>query len=661
MEQLEKILPSFDFFGTKPSFYTEGQPKLYSLQGGIIFILSTIICILIFLTCSLDDFKQINPTTTTSSIPSEGYRKVNINKERIWIPWRISDQNEKYINHTNLIYPQIMFYYGENKNNNGFEMNETKLNYKLCNETEMINKPDIYKFNLPLDQVYCIDMDNIEIGGFWMSNFINYIEFDFYYCKNGINYDKNNTDCTNDEKIIQTIGENKLLYIDIYYPVVQFQPMNKTNPVIVVYRQYFYRFSRFSNKNDRLYLQEYVFSGDLGYFESQIKNSSYWGFSSVIGDNYYNGKQKELINEGSTSKIYSLNLYLEPGIIHYKRSYKKIYQSISEWSPIIYIIFILFKNIAKITKTAEGNKKLFELLFENLKERPDKFKLFSEEIDKISKRNNKKHQLNKTYLKQNFMNNLRSVAGAKPSSYLKEMKSIESSYKSGFFENSSNKKIIKKPTKTSIKIREENVIKKQRSLKFVEKRNKNTNNNATCTQDKLNIIEQPSNFLKLNKIQCQKKFSIQSSNINFKKNRRSSVVSIKKNTEPKEKETPKVQFIKKKLFPYRYYLGSVIFSRFKMKQNYCLYSNKFAKVYNFLAKFLDISTYLILLRQFHFIKNNFFNRKDLYRIEENNKINVNKENYFRDADEGINCKEILNKLNDKNVFEKKHKRQKNGD
>ena len=60
-----------------------------------------------------------------------------------------------------------------------------------------------------------------------------------------------------------------------------------------------------------------------------------------------------------------------------------------------------------------------------------------------------------------------------------------------------------------------------------------------------------------------------------------------------------------------------------------------------MAKFLDISTYLILLRQFQFIKNNFFNTKDLYRIEEDNKINVNKSNYFKDANEGINCKEIF--------------------
>ena len=629
MKQIERILPCFDFFGTKPpSFYTDGQPRLYSCLGGIFFILSTLICIFVYVKCSLKDFRQLNPITTISSIPSEGYRKVKINEEKIWIPWRISDYNHKYINHTNLIYPEIIFYYGEK--NNSFKMNEKKLNYKLCNETLMINKSNIYKFNIPLDQLYCIDMDNIEIGGSWMSNFINFIQFDLYYCKNGIDYDENNNDCTNDEKIINEIGEKNSLTINIYYPVVQFQPMNKTNPIIIIYREYFYHFSRNSFKIDRLYLEEHVLNDDLSFYDYRPKNYTYWGLSSIGGDNYCNGKYKELMNEGSTSIIYSLNLYLEPGITYYKRYYKKIYTSISSWLPAIYIIFILFKNIAKIFKYTEGNKKMFELLFENLKERPDKFKLFSDEIENISKEDNKSN------LKQNFVSNRGSSIKIKHRNNLKKMKSIN--YRNAF-NISSNNKIIKKQTKIPNKIYDENKI-ILNSSKFVDEQNKNitTNNNGT-TQDKLNLIDQPNSFLKLNKTPCQKKPSIQSLNINFNKNRKSFIPSVKSSVIQKEKEAPKVQFIKKKLFPYKYYFSSVIFSRCKIQKN-CIYSNKFARVYNFLAKFLDISTYLILLRQFHFIKNNFFNRKDLYRIEEDNKINVNKSNYFRDVNEGINYKEV---------------------
>ena len=56
--------------------------------------------------------------------------------------------------------------------------------------------------------------------------------------------------------------------------------------------------------------------------------------------------------------------------------------------PLVNIIFIIFKVIAKIFKISSGNKKLTELLFENLQRKKpmrfkeEKFNIF--EIDKIS-------------------------------------------------------------------------------------------------------------------------------------------------------------------------------------------------------------------------------------------------------------------------------------
>ena len=63
------------------------------------------------------------------------------------------------------------------------------INYKLCNETSMVNYTDYYAINLELDQLYCIDMEELTIGGSWDFNFLNLISFDIYACKNGIDYD----------------------------------------------------------------------------------------------------------------------------------------------------------------------------------------------------------------------------------------------------------------------------------------------------------------------------------------------------------------------------------------------------------------------------------------------------------------------------------------
>ena len=36
------------------------------------------------------------------------------------------------------------------------------------------------------------EIDNLELGGGWNANFLNYMEIDIYICKDGIEYNENN-------------------------------------------------------------------------------------------------------------------------------------------------------------------------------------------------------------------------------------------------------------------------------------------------------------------------------------------------------------------------------------------------------------------------------------------------------------------------------------
>ena len=89
------------------------------------------------------------------------------------------------------------------------------------------------------------------------------------------------------------------------------------------------------------------------------------------GNNYSTPEIKDLINGGSTPRFYCLYIYLEPGIILYTRKYKKISAIIVEGLPIMYVVFIILENIAKLLKLTEENIIMIELLFENLKEKPN--------------------------------------------------------------------------------------------------------------------------------------------------------------------------------------------------------------------------------------------------------------------------------------------------
>ena len=112
------------------------------------------------------------------------------------------------VNHIGLLYP-IIYYYKWIKNVPKKVMNLSYdlINYRLYNETSMKNNSDSYLLDIDLNQIYCIDMEDLYLEGSWDNEYINYIEFDLYACKDGIDYDENNDNCSTYEKIIEMATE----------------------------------------------------------------------------------------------------------------------------------------------------------------------------------------------------------------------------------------------------------------------------------------------------------------------------------------------------------------------------------------------------------------------------------------------------------------------
>jgi len=602
------LIKYMDLFGTRCTFYSEKMPKLYTITGGIFTILSICVCILIFIIFSFDDIYRKYPNSTTSFIPSEGYRKIKFGEEKIWIPWRIVDyNNNEFVNHSGLLYPIIYYYYGKkNESTKDFNLTFTTLNYKLCSETSMGRKSNIYQITVPLNELYCIDMDDLDMGGSWISEFINYIQFDLYYCADGINYNETNSNCTTFKKIIDFVGENNSLEVDIYYPVVQFQPANKTYPVIVIYRNLFYHISRYVNKINRMFLQENVITDDSGWFLENESNNSYWGLTSFNGDTYINGKENDLLNEGSNSRAYSFNIYLEPGIIHYKRYYKKIYIIFSDFYPLAYIIFLVMKAISKLFKSAETNKKMVELLFENLQEKPNIFeenlkRLNNKNENKIISNNNNIEKLSFNSLVVNRKNEKRKMRGSDFSFDLQKVKNNINLHHSSFS------------------------LVKDKSI---------VNNNSSNKQVKNNQFKYSSKFYK----QHKKSLVNNDSNINLVSNSRQNFRESYnfekiKNLEKNIQSTNEKNYIKQKLFPYKYYLFSVFIKNLDPSVN-CFFSSRFAKIYTFLCQLFDITTYLSFQREFNALKK-IFSENSINLIEKNQKININTNSFLKEISDCI--------------------------
>ena len=686
------ILKYVDCFGTKFNFYTDKKRKFYTPLGGIFSILAFVLATLIFVFLNIDEFFRTTPISSTSVI-RENYINVKFIEEKIWIPWRIRDYNNRKIDHRNLFYPIIYYYQGKrNEKTQGMDLTYNTISYRLCNETSMVNRSNLYMINISLDNLYCIDMEELLMGGNWQTNFINYIEFDLYVCKNGINYDENNKDCSSYEKIRNASTENNSFEMEFFYPVVYYQSTNKTTPIVVKYTSNYYLFSRFSNKIDRLFLQKYILNDDEGWFTKRIKNYSFWGYSSITGDSYTTGDQKDLMNEGSSSRLYSFNIYLNADIICYDRYYKKMYDIIADGLPIVNIVYVFFSLLAKIFKISSGNKKLTELLFENLKEKPNiQNKINNNEQFNIlkSKAKSNHQSIKKLGIETNLSNKNLSLVNHinnnnnnnNNQNYIEKMINVGNTTNNNINDVSSSFIHLSPHHNASKRMSYAvNLIKRKTSLdskngksKFYKKTKKNKNifsnivsSNSLNNNFHLNYgpVGVNNNNININihnnlrNYDGNKSEDISSKRPSSKLNTKKRIFSERKSafiSNPSQITKNKKRYVKVNLFPYKYYLCTIFIKNFNVKKKSIFFTKKFLDVYNFICQLFDISSYLILQREFQVIKNTLIRGKYRALIENSQKINVNDHSFYTDMKECLDYQKfsILGRVKNTNGNNKK--------
>ena len=621
-----QILKYLDLFGKKCSFYIEKTPKLYSVTGGILSIVSILICIVLFFFTSFNDFQRIYPTITFSSIQPNNSHKIKFGKEKIWIPWKIRDYSNNFVNHTNIFYPFIYNYYSINNSfGTGFELKVKQLNYTLCNQTSFINKSEIFYIDSSLDELYCIDMDDIDIGVDWALNYLSYIKFELYLCKEGIDYDENNPYCTKYENISNYIGKNNSLMISLYYPIVQFKANDTSNPINIIYRERFYQISRYTNKIDRIFLQKNILIDDNGWFTNKYNEISYWGLNDFQGDSYITGNKKDIMNEGSSSRVYSFDIYIEPTINTYFRTYKKIYIIFSECIPLIYIVFFIFNLVANFCKFHTINKKFLEFLFINLKGKSD---IYEKRVKELKELNEK--SLNKLDKKALQNNSFKKINRYNLNEKNENVYSNLSSRKNNLFFKKLQSPIVEKMNNSI----------KDNSLEILNYKNPKEllSNKSNDIKDNKNVARPTiKSHLYLNNKKEPSSPNIDRIKLKRKSARKMSLVGnipmpIQSLLKPGPKEQPK-HFVHKTLFPSRFYFYAIFIKNLDVLNKTKCVSKKFSKTYIFLTRLLDIYSYFDLVREFNVFKTCLLNESNINFIERGKKINIGEISFMKNIKE----------------------------
>ena len=587
-------LKYIDIFDEKFNFYTGYQPSFHTILGGIMTLFFILLSIVVSIFFEYDDIFKLNPISSKSEINyGNDNSKENLEKGKIWIPWRIAKYGHQFLDHRGILYPKIYSVKGKKNKYGEMDLEYKELKYKLCNETSMANKPENYIIDVNLNELFCIDDEFSEIGGSWDNEELDYIKINLYLCEDGVIFNVSDPKCQNFNNLL--INNNNSWLFEFYYPLVQFQPTNKKVPMLVVYKSYYYILSNYANIIERLYLKRNILSDDQNIINNNPKNFTYWGMSDLYGDSYFLPSEFDpLLKSTGSSQLYSFIIYKDQGLVYYTRSYKKIITIISDIFPILNIIFMAFQKITGKIKSSLLKRNLMELMFEIdnettiLKKEINFNKKIQTKIPKINslpvKNSLKKQQLNTDLLHKrksiDLVNSFKDEIINDKSSQLMYLNKINNNFSKCIDLNevqNKNKKIIKQLIKFPI-----------------------TNEDCEIRFNNSKIIK------------IAKALNINSSDINHIN-------------------------LRKKLFPLYYYFMDVILDITNQPKKFCVVTHQYLTVYNFMSQLYDISTYVLLYKQFNIIKKALY-FKYYGCFSESKKINILNEEIMNIIDESLKKK-----------------------
>ena len=594
------MLTSLDFFGSYLHWYVNQKKKVYTRLGGILSSISFVICFIVLVYLLSGIINRENPQTTEDNLSNNEFQIIKFGEENIYIPWTIADYHAKNVNFTGWIYPIIYYFNGTKNNKTGEMIYDYKiLNYRYCNETNINNLTYFKNSYVDFNNYYCIEMEDYYMGGNLFHNFEFHVQMDFYLCEEGVNIGTFGKKCSDFDKLVEYIGENNSWFIEFYYPEIQFKPKNIEKPIEIKYNSRFYNFNKLNTKVERLYLKQFSLIDDQGWIFEKKKNFTVWGLDKIDHDSYtvnYDGK-----NLFSSSKIYSLVIYLNINKKLFTRKFTKLLESLGNIITIVQSIFTIFKYLSQFFTEASQDRDIVKDVFVQKYFMNEKYNNYSKNKDiyKLVKcRSIDIRKLNKN----NIIEKLPKIP--KPFYSLKnknEENNNDDNYEKFSFFNKKDKEIFQsnlldpkfKECKNSF-----DPVELTNNLRQINVINENNLIKNNCEN---NIIENNNDMNKSNiKFDCQKEQSVfhqKTYEMDYKTKIYQHLNQIKVYLDTDSKNKNKK--IKKKYkskdfdFPYYLYLFNIFNKIFAMNETCCV-NKKFENSWKYLINVFDVANYIQL-------------------------------------------------------------------
>ena len=263
-----------DIYGKKPSFTIHGDKRFRTVIGALFSIITYLIIIVFFVVYLKGVVLHFHPKLITTIYNDFEPKSVKLSNENFIIT--LSLQTSDYSNYIN----ESIYYVNASLSSttliNETSSNEiiTPLNLIKCSEYNFTFLKDYFS-NLPLKNLYCLNISNIEIKGAFKTPIWNVLYFKFSKC---INSTKNNNSCQSNEIIDQYLKGG---YIGIFLSDYIIEPNNFKNPSQFYGKNVFTTFTYKEYIDYWIYLKHEEVITDIGYFFERKNTKFYFSIDEV--------------------------------------------------------------------------------------------------------------------------------------------------------------------------------------------------------------------------------------------------------------------------------------------------------------------------------------------------------------------------------------------
>jgi len=321
---------NLDIYGIIPSFTIHGHKRFRTVIGSILSLLTYIIIILFFGIYMRGVIKHLSPKLVTTIYNDFDPKPINITKDNFLIT--LSLQTIDYANYINesIYYINATLSSVTLENDGNYQEIITPLKLIKCSEYNFHFLNNYWK-NLPLENLYCLDVDNVELRGDFKTEKWNVLYLKFSKC---INTTENNNGCLSNEIIDNYLKGG---YLGIFMSDVIIEPNNFQNPSQLYGKNIFTTFTYKEYSDFWIYLKHEQVVTDLGYFFENKNTKYFFGIDQV---NYLSDYREDK------------NIFLSVGIRKslkrevYERSYVKLQEAAANACGIIKVAMVCGEIIA---------------------------------------------------------------------------------------------------------------------------------------------------------------------------------------------------------------------------------------------------------------------------------------------------------------------------